>query len=64
MVYCAEEGDLLTRFAAGEPEGGGAGDNEGHEGRHTAYAGVFVSDEEDASAEGGHDGAEDAEPAQ
>lgn len=29
-----------------------------------AYAGVFVADGEDAEAEGGHDDAENAEPAQ
>ena len=53
---------LLT-LALSEPEEAGAGDDETGEGRHAAYAGVFVADEEDASAEGGHDDAENAEPA-
>ena len=54
---------LLT-LAVSEPEEAGAGDDETGEGRHAAYAGVFVADGEDAEAEGGHDDAENAEPAQ
>ena len=54
---------LLT-LAVSEPEEAGAGDDETGEGRHAAYAGVFVADGEDAEAEGGHDDAENAESAQ